>query len=161
MIAIRRAEESDFDGIWEIFHQVVRRGDSYVYDPATTKEQAREIWMSPALMTYVAELEGEVVGTYVLRSNWPALGSHVCNAGYMVKDGYTGKGIASSMCEHSMDEARRMGYLAMQYNAVVTTNARAVRLWQRMGFEIVGRVPQAFRHAEFGLVDILIMHRFL
>lgn len=140
---------------------MVRRGDTYAYDPGTTKEQAHKIWMSAEVTTYVALLGGEVVGTYILRPNQPGLGSHVANAGYMVKEGYNGRGIATSMCEHSLEEARRAGYLAMQFNAVVSTNERAVRLWERMGFSVVGRVPQAFRHAELGLVDILIMHRFV
>jgi L-amino acid N-acyltransferase YncA len=161
MIEIRKADESDFDGIWEIFHQVVERGDTYAHHPETTKEQAREIWMSKAVTTYVALLDGEIVGTYILRPNQPELGSHVANAGYMVKDGLHGKGIATVMCEHSLTEARRAGYLAMQFNAVVSTNERARRLWERMGFSVVGRVPQGFRHREQGLVDILIMHRFL
>jgi len=161
MIEIRRAKESDFDDIWEIFHQVVVRGDTYAYLPETTKEQARESWMSNAVTTYVALLDGEVVGTYILRPNQPGLGSHVANAGYMVKDGMHGRGIATVMCEHSLAEARQVGYLAMQYNAVVSTNERAKRLWERMGFSVVGRVPQGFRHQEQGLVDILIMHRFL
>ena len=161
MVEIRRTKESDFDGIWEIFHQVVVRGDTYAYHPETTKEQARETWMSKAVTTYVALLDGEIVGTYILRPNQPGLGSHVANAGYMVKDGMHGRGIATAMCEHSLAEARRMGYLAMQFNAVVSTNERAKRIWERMGFSVVGRVPQGFRHQEHGLVDILIMHRFL
>jgi L-amino acid N-acyltransferase YncA len=160
-VEIRRAEESDFDGIWEIIHQVVERGDTYPYHPDTTKEQAWEIWMSKAITTYVAVLEGEIVGTYILRPNQPGLGSHVANAGYMVRDGQHGRGIATAMCEHSLAEARRAGYLAMQFNAVVSTNERAKRLWELMGFSVVGRVPQGFRHREQGLVDILIMHRFL
>jgi L-amino acid N-acyltransferase YncA len=161
MIEIRKADESDFDGIWEIFHQVVERGDTYPFHPETTKEQAQEIWMSKAVTTYVALLDGEIVGTYILRPNQPGLGSHVANAGYMVKDGQHGRGIATAMCEHSLAEARSAGYLAMQFNSVVSTNERARRLWERMGFSLVGRVPHGFRHQEQGLVDILIMHRFL
>jgi L-amino acid N-acyltransferase YncA len=161
MVKIRKAEESDFNDIWEIFHQVVKRGDTYAYHPETTKEQAREIWMSKAVTTYVALVDGEIVGTYILRPNQPGLGSHVANAGYMVKDGQFGRGIATAMCEHSLAEARRAGYLAMQFNAVVSTNERAKRLWERMGFSVVGRAPQSFQHQEHGLVDSLIMHRFL
>jgi L-amino acid N-acyltransferase YncA len=160
-IEIREAEESDLDGIWKIFHEVVERGDTYPYPPETTKEQARGIWMSKAVTTYVALCSGEIVGTYILRPNQPGLGSHVANAGYMVKDGQHGRGIATAMCEHSLAEARRAGYLAMQFNSVVSTNERALRLWERMGFSVVGRVPQGFQQRERGLVDILIMHRFL
>lgn len=161
MVEIRKAEEADFDGIWEIFHRVVKRGDSYPYPPETGREEAREIWLSKAHTTYVALSDGEIVGTYILRANQPGLGSHVANAGYMVKDGQHGKGIASAMCEHSLEEARRAGYLAMQFNAVVSTNERAKRLWERLGFSVIGRVPQSFRHLGHGLVDSFIMHRFL
>jgi L-amino acid N-acyltransferase YncA len=160
-IEIRLAEDPDFDGIWEIFHQVVERGDTYGYPPGTTREQAYQIWMSKTLSTYVALLDGQIVGTYILRPNQPGLGSHVANAGYMVRDGQHGRGIATAMCEHSLAEARQAGFLAMQFNSVVITNERAKILWERMGFSVVGRVPQAFQHRTQGLVDILIMHRFL
>lgn len=160
-LVIRRAEEADFDGIWEIFHAVVAQGDTYAYDPATTKEQARAIWMAPGISTYVALLDGEVAGTYVLRANQPGLGSHVSNCGYMVHPRHGGRGLGRALCEHSLEEARRMGFLAMQFNAVVSTNERAVALWKKMGFAIVGTVPKAFRHRELGLVDLHIMHRLL
>ena len=160
-LLIRRAEDSDFEGIWEIFHAVVSKGDTYVYDPATTKEQARAIWMAPALSTYTALLDGEIVGTYILKANQPDLGSHVANAGYMVRPDRAGRGIGRALCEHSLDEAHRAGFLAMQFNAVVSTNASAVALWQKMGFAVVGTVPRAFRHRELGLVDLIVMHRLL
>ena len=160
-LVIRPAGAADFDGIWEIFHSVVGKGDTYVYDPATTKEEARAIWMAPALRTYAALLDGQVVGTYILKANQPGLGSHVVNAGYMVHPGHSGKGIGRALCEHSLGEARAAGFLAMQFNAVVSTNETAVALWKKMGFAIVGTVPQAFRHRTRGLVDLHVMHRFL
>jgi L-amino acid N-acyltransferase YncA len=160
-LLIRRAEDSDFDNIWEIFHAVVAKGDTYAYDPATTKEQARAIWMASDLSTYAAFLDGELVGTYILKANQPGLGSHVANAGYMVHPDHAGRGIGRALCEHSLDEARRTGFLAMQFNAVVSTNEPAIALWRKMGFAIVGTVPKAFRHRELGLVDLLVMHRFL
>jgi L-amino acid N-acyltransferase YncA len=161
MMEIRKALESDFDGIWEIFHEVVQEGDTYVYDPDTTKEQAYAIWMSRDLSTYVAILDGQIVGTYILKPNHAGLGSHVANAGYMVRRSGSGKGIGAALCQHSMDEARRQGFLAMQFNMVVSTNERAVALWQRMGFEIVGTLPKVFRHGRLGLVDAYVMHRTL
>ncbi|MFL6199249.1 MAG: GNAT family N-acetyltransferase [Thermoanaerobaculia bacterium] len=161
MIEIRRAEDSDFGGIWEIFHEVVKTGDTYLYDPDTTREQAYAIWMSKDLSTYVAVQDGQIVGTYILRANHADLGSHVANAGYMVKRDANGKGIGAALCEHSMEEARRQGFLAMQFNMVVSTNERAVALWQRMGFSIFGRLPKVFRHSRLGLVDAFVMHRFL
>lgn len=160
-IVIRRAGDVDFDGIWEIFHAVVEKGDTYMYAPGTTKEEARALWMAPGLATYVALLDGEVVGTYILKPSQPGLGSHVANAGYMVHPGRSGRGIGRALCAHSLDEARGMGFLAMQFNAVVSTNEAAVALWKKMGFGVVGTVPKAFRHKELGLVDIHVMHRFL
>lgn len=161
MIAIREAEEADFDAVWRIFHQVVRRGDTYTYDPETTREQAHSIWMPGGHKTYVACVDERIVGTYILKQNQPGLGSHVANAGYMVSADARGKGVGRAMCEHSLEEARRMGFHAMQFNIVVSTNESAVALWEKCGFSIVGTLPQAYRHRELGLVDAYVMHRFL
>lgn len=161
MVTIRKAEESDFDAIWRIFREVVRRGDTYTFDPETTKEQAHSIWMSGGQAAYVACEDGRVVGTYILKPNQPGLGSHVANAGYMVGVDGRGRGVGSAMCEHSLEEARRMGFRAMQFNIVVSTNESAVALWKKFGFSIVGTLPQAYRHRELGLVDAYVMHRFL
>jgi L-amino acid N-acyltransferase YncA len=161
-LIIKKAAPEDFDNIWEIFHAVVSRGDTYTFDPAISKEEARAIWMSPQAWTYVATIDGgEVIGTYFMRANQPGLGSHVVNAGYMVKPEAQGRGIGRAMCEHSLAEARALGFLAMQYNIVVSTNEAAVALWKKMGFQIVGTLPKAFRHRELGLVDAFVMHRFL
>lgn len=160
-LKIRRANESDWDAIWPIFHAVVREGDTYSYDPATTKEQGRGLWLTPQGATYVACLGDRVVGTYFLKPNQPGLGSHVANAGYMVEPGEAGRGVGRAMCEHSLEEARRAGFLALQFNFVVSTNERAVALWQKMGFRIVGTLPKAFRHLRLGLVDVYVMHQFL
>jgi len=161
MITIRKAEEADFDAIWRIFHQVVQRGDTYTYDPETTREQAHSIWMSGGHTTYVACVDGRVVGTYILKPNQPGLGSHVANAGYMVGVDGRGKGVGKAMCEHSLEEARRVGFHAMQFNMVVSTNEPAVALWKKFGFSIVGTLPRAYCHRELGLVDAYVMHRFL
>jgi len=117
--------------------------------------------MAPHVATYVAETDGVVVGTYILKPNQPGLGSHVANAGYMVHPDHAGKGTGKAMCEHSLEEARKGGYLAMQFNIVVSTNETAVALWKKMGFSIVGVLPKVFRHIERGLVDAYVMHRFL
>lgn len=161
MITIRKAGEADFDAIWRIFHQVVRRGDTYTYNPETTREQAHSIWMSSGHATYVACVEDRIVGTYILKPNQPGLGSHVANAGYMVVTDGRGQGVGRAMCEHSLEEARGMGFQAMQFNMVVSTNEAAVALWKKVGFSIVGTLPQAYRHRELGLVDAYVMHRFL
>jgi len=160
-VVIRKADESEFDVIWPIFREVVNRGDTYNYNPNTTKEEAFSIWMSKSNTTYIAQHGDEPVGTYILRANQSGLGSHVANAGYMVTAAARGLGIGRAMCEHSLDEARRAGFLAMQFNLVVSTNEAAVALWKKMGFSIVGTLPLVFRHKELGLVDAFVMHRFL
>jgi len=160
-LIIRKAEVADADAIWKIFHEVVAQGDTYTFDPAMSREEALAIWMAPQVYTFVATSDGEVVGTYFMRANQPGLGSHVANAGYMVKPGIYNRGIGRAMCEHSLQEAKRLGFLAMQFNIVVSTNKAAVALWQKLGFRILGTLPQAFRHREFGLVDAYVMHRYL
>jgi ribosomal protein S18 acetylase RimI-like enzyme len=161
MLNVRIAEASDFDAIWEIFRAVVRDGETYVYDPSTTKEQARLIWMAGDATTFVAVMDERVVGTYILRPNQTGRGSHVANAGYMVRPGCRGLGVGRAMCEHSLDAARERGFLAMQFNMVVSTNEGAVALWEKLGFRIVGTLPKVFRHRKLGLVDAFVMHRFL
>jgi L-amino acid N-acyltransferase YncA len=161
MIVIRKAQDADFDSIWQIFRQVVEAGDTYVYDPETTKEQARSIWMSDGVVTYVACIGEQVVGTYILKPNQPGLGSHIANAGYMVRADAASKGLGRAMCEHSLSEARKAGFSAMQFNMVISTNEAAVALWQKLGFTIVGTLPKVFRHKKLGLVDAFVMHRFL
>jgi L-amino acid N-acyltransferase YncA len=158
---IRPATSEDWLAIWSIVAAVIARGDSYTLDPATPEAEAREYWTGPGLATYVIELDGEIVGTYTMRANQRGLGAHVANAGYMVRPGHFGRGLGALMCEHSLAAAREAGFEAMQFNAVVSTNVRAVALWQRLGFAIVGTVPAAFRHRELGYVDLHVMHRFL
>jgi L-amino acid N-acyltransferase YncA len=161
MITIREAQQADFDSIWQIFHEVVSLGSTYAFSPETTREEAHAVWMSPQTKTYVAFLDDEMVGTYILRANHPGLGAHVANAAYMVRAVARGKGVGAAMCQHSLEQARNMKFLAMQFNLVVSTNANAIRLWQQMGFQVVGTLPQAFRHTDLGLVDAYVMHRFL
>jgi L-amino acid N-acyltransferase YncA len=158
---IRPALDTDRDAIWSIFNEVVALGDTYAFAPDTTRDEALVFWVHGARATYVLESEGEVVGTYFLKTNMPGLGAHVCNAGYMVAAAARGRGYGRAMCEHSLDEARRLGYHAMQYNLVVSTNEGAIRLWKRLGFDVVGRLPAAFRHADLGFVDALVMYRSL
>ena len=158
-LQLRRATDADWPAIWAIFHAVVAAGDTYLYPPDMSESDARLSWLGAGVATYVAERDGEVVGTYVLKPNQLALGAHVANAGYMVRPGAFGGGIGTTMCEHSLVEAHAAGYRAMQFNAVVSTNRRAVDLWKRLGFAIIGTVPGGFRHAEHGYVDLFIMFR--
>jgi L-amino acid N-acyltransferase YncA len=158
-LRIRPAAPADHDAIWAIFHEVVERGDTYSFAPDISRGPALAAWCAPAVRTFVAESDGDIVATYILRANQPGLGDHVANAGYMVAARAAGRGIGSALCLHSLAEARRLGYTAMQFNFVVSTNTRAIALWQRLGFSIVGTVPDAFRHTTMGPVAIHIMHR--
>jgi ribosomal protein S18 acetylase RimI-like enzyme len=160
-LQIREISGDEFGLLWPVFHEVVAGGDTYSYAPNTSYEQARSMWTSGGTRCFIAELDGACVGGYMLRANQPGLGDHVANAGYMVASAARGRGIAGALCLHSLDQARRAGFTAMQFNYVVSTNEVAVRLWQKHGFEIVGRIPKAFRHARLGAVDVFVMHRSL
>ncbi|NQV85261.1 MAG: GNAT family N-acetyltransferase [Rhodospirillales bacterium] len=161
MDEIRTVATEDWPGIWEIFHHVVKSGDSYPYAPGTTEDEARALWLDIPQATYVGIIDGRVAGTYILKPNQPELGAHVCNAGYMVHPDLRRRGAGRALCAHSLIEARRLGFTAMQYNLVVATNEKAIRLWKDMGFETIGFLPGAFRHATEGLVDALVMYRTL
>lgn len=154
---IRPATRSDDDAIWRIFLEVITPGDTYVFDPCMSREDALAYWFHAGTSTYVLDNRGEIMGTYILRANQPALGSHVANAAFMVSAAARGAGAGKRMGEHCLAEARRLGYRAMQFNYVVSTNEAAVRLWKRLGFEIVGTLPGAFRHATRGYVDAYVM----
>ena len=156
---IRAAGGHDADAIWAILEPVVRGGETYTLPRDMTRQDALCYWLSPAHHVFVAGTDGEILGTYYLRANQQGGGAHVANCGYMTHPAATGKGIASAMCSHSLEFARTRGFLAMQFNFVVSTNERAVRLWQRHGFEIVGRLPGAFKHPRLGYVDALVMYR--
>jgi len=156
---VREIGPAEFGLVWPVFHAVVCTGDTYAYEPATTEEEARRSWTTPPARCFVAEEGGLAVGAYCLQPNQTGLGDHVANAGYMVSPEARRRGIASLLCRHSMDVARQAGFAAMQFNFVVATNEAAIRVWRRHGFEIVGRVPEAFRHRVFGLTDVLVMYR--
>jgi len=161
MIALRRFAPADWPAVWSILQPTFAAGDTYAYPPETTEAQARTLWTEAPLATYVAEVDGRIAGTYYLKPNQPGLGAHVCNCGYVVAPDARGRGIAAAMCEHSQREALALGFRAMQFNLVVATNAGAVRLWQRMGFRIVGTLPGAFRHRRLGDVDAHVMYKVL
>jgi ribosomal protein S18 acetylase RimI-like enzyme len=159
---IRRAAEKDRDAIWKIFHEVVAAGDTYALDPNISREDALAYWFTSDTHTYVAEQSViGVAGTYILRPNQSGGGSHVANAGFMVSASARGKGIGRAMAEHCLGEARRLGFRAMQFNYVISTNTSAIRLWQELGFEIVGTLPGAFCHPNNGYVDVYVMYRSL
>jgi L-amino acid N-acyltransferase YncA len=159
-VNIRPLSEADWSAVWEIMEPIIRAGDTYPYAMDMTIEGARRMWLDIPQAAYVAEgADGNILGTYYIKPNQPTLGAHVANCGYMVADSARGRGIATQMCQHSQEEAVRMGYRAMQYNLVVKTNEASVHLWQKMGFAIVGTLPSAFKHAEHGFVDAYVMYK--
>ena len=160
-LAIREAADADRNAVWDIFHAVVAPGDTYAFDPGTSREDALAYWFDASHRCYVAEREGDVVATYILKANQPALGAHVANAAFMVAPRARGARVGRSLGEHALTEARRIGFRAMQFNFVVSTNATAIRLWKQLGFEIVGTLPAAFRHPRDGYVDAHVMFRSL
>ena len=158
-LVIREIQADEFGLLWPIFRDVVAAGDTYSYAPDISFEDARALWTSGGSRCFIAVVDGNCVGGYMLRANQPGLGNHVANSGYMVAPAARGHGIAGILCEHSMMQARNAGFTAMQFNFVVSTNEVAVRLWQKHGFAIIGRIPGGFRHSRLGAVDALIMHR--
>lgn len=159
---IRRAEPRDEPAIAGILLPTIREGATYTLDADMTEADALAYWFGADKETFVAEDDdGAIVGTYYLRPNQAGGGRHVCNCGYMTSRSATGRGIARAMCEHSIAYASTRGYRAMQFNFVVRTNERAVRLWQSLGFAIVGTLPAAFEHPTQGFVDAFVMYRSL
>jgi L-amino acid N-acyltransferase YncA len=159
---IRPATDTDRDAIWNICHEVVAAGDTYALDPNISREDALAYWFAPGVHTYVAEQPAiGVTGTYILRPNQSGGGSHVANAGFMVSASAREQGLGRAMAEHCLSEARRLGFRAMQFNYVISTNTAAIRLWQNLGFEIVGTLASAFRHPDKGYVDVYVMYRSL
>jgi L-amino acid N-acyltransferase YncA len=158
-MTIRKAQEADYDGIWEIFSSVIKTGDTYAFSPDTPKSSLSTYWFANTMDTFVAIENSEIVGTYFIKPNQPGLGSHIANCGYMVNTNHRGKGIGKLLCEHSIQFAREKGYKGIQFNIVVSTNKIAVELWQKSGFRIIGTTPKGFKHQELGLVDTYIMFR--
>lgn len=168
-LTIRPATAADADSIWRIFHAVVARGDTYTFPADTPKADAVAYFMGPfdsaqdrpGIRSWVVEDEGRIIGMYKLIPNHGGRGSHVANASFMVDPAAQGTGAGRAMGEHCLEQARQAGYEAMQFNFVVSTNTAAVELWKKLGFQIVGTLPKAFRHATLGKVDAYVMFRSL
>jgi ribosomal protein S18 acetylase RimI-like enzyme len=156
---IRLLEARDHDALWAILEPVIREGETYALPRDLGRAEALAYWTSPEKQVFVAEIEGDVVGTYGLRANQAGGGAHVANCGYMTAQGHDGKGVARTMAAHSLALAKDQGFSAMQFNFVVSTNHRAVALWEKLGFAVVGRLPGAFEHPRLGFVDALVMFR--
>jgi ribosomal protein S18 acetylase RimI-like enzyme len=161
MLTVRIATPDDNDAIWAILEPVIRAGETYTLARDTSRDAVLAFWFSASHEVFVAEENGAVIGTYFLRPNQAGGGSHVSNCGYVTASDSTGKGVARAMCAHSLDHAKQRGFRAMQFNFVVSSNERAVRLWKSFGFEIVGTLPQAFLHPILGYVDAFVMYRLL
>lgn len=161
MMQIRLAVDSDFPAMWTIFHAVVSTGSTYVFAADTPAADARAYWFGPGVTAYVAEDDGRIVGMYKIVANQRDRGAHVANASFMVDPACAGRGIGRRLGIDCLHKAQQAGYTAMQFNFVVSTNTAAVRLWQQLGFAIVGTLPGAFMHQERGAVDAFVMHRFL
>jgi ribosomal protein S18 acetylase RimI-like enzyme len=158
-VQIRPATNDDAPAIWQIIGPTIRAGETYALPRDMSEADALAHWMGPDRETFVAVEEEHILGTYYLKANQAGGGDHVANCGYIVHPEATGRGIARQMCEHSLEHARARGFRAMQFNFVVSSNVRAIRLWQTLGFEIMGRLPLAFRHPVLGFVDALVMFR--
>lgn len=159
---IRKYKESDWELIWPIMKKVFRAGETYAYSPSISAKEAYIVWIESPQETYVSiGKENEILGTYYIKPNQPELGSHVCNCGYIVSKNARNKGVATSMCEHSQQKAKDLGFRAMQYNLVVSTNEGAIRLWKKLGFKVVGVLPKAFMSMSLGYVDAFVMYKVL
>ena len=163
---IRRLQEADraalWPALWPVIAPVFRAGETYPTDPEISESDAREYWLETPSATYVAiDAARTLLGTYYIRPNQPTLGDHVCNCGYIVAEEARGQGLALTLCRHSQEQARALGFSAMQYNLVIATNEAAIKVWRRGGLEIIGTLPKAFRHKRLGLVDAHIMYRLL
>jgi L-amino acid N-acyltransferase YncA len=161
MNPIRLANDNDWPNIWPIFSKVAQAGDTYAYPRNITNAKAKTMWVKAPQKTFVYEEDGEILGTYYIKPNQAGPGDHVCNCGYMVAEQARGKGIARKLCEHSQTVALELGYQAMQYNFVASSNKVAVNLWQKLGFAVVGTLPNAFNHPTQGYVDALVMYKWL
>lgn len=155
----RKAENKDRDAIWEILLAVNSGGDAFAFSPTIDRNDMLNYWLSADKHTYVAVLDGKVVGTFFMKENQPGLGSHVANAGYAVSLAARGKGVGRAMGEFSLKEARHLGYSAMQFNLVIKKNESAVKLWKSLGFVVIGEIPDAFKHSKLGLVNAYMMYR--
>jgi len=160
-IEIRQFEESDWPQVHAIIEPVIRSGETYALDSNMTSQAMHQAWIEQPAAIYVALLEDEIVGTYYLKRNQAGGGIHVANCGYVTASTAQGQGIAATMCLHSQAEAKRLGFRAMQFNFVVSTNHAAIRLWKKLGFDVVGTLPKAFKHPSQGYVDALVMYKLL
>ena len=160
-LLIREAQAGDWPALWRILAPVIRAGETYAIAPDIAEGDARALWLEQPRACYVAARGRPLLGTSYIKTNQPGGGSHVCNCGYVVAAAARGQGIAAALCRHSQRAARELGYRAMQFNLVLESNGTAIRLWERLGYATVGRLPRAFDHPVHGLVDARVMYKWL
>ena len=151
----------DADATWAIIQEVIKTGDTWVFDPLSSREKMLDYWFASDKFSYVYEIEGRIAGIFFFKANQPDLAAHVANAGYMVHPDFRGQGIAEAMCRFSLLAAKKEGFLAMQFNIVIASNEGAIRLWKKCGFDTVGILPKAFKHQQNGFIDALVMYQWL
>jgi len=161
MLNIREATDSDRGAILGIFREVIAAGETYPLEANISRDQALAYWFQRDAHVFVAEKNGGVIGSYTLHPNQSGGGAHVANAAFIVAKSGRGQGTGRVMGEHCLAEARRLGFRAMQFNFVVSSNELAVKLWQDLGMQIVGTLPSAFRHPTLGFVDVYVMFQSL
>ena len=158
-LTFRRALPSDESGLWDLIQPIVRKGGTYVFATDSSRKKMMNYWLQNDKHTYVAEWDEKLVGTFYIKANQPDLGDHICNAGFMVSAQFGGKGFGKILGEFAMEEAKKLGFQAMQFNFVIESNVHAVRLWKSLGFREIGKVPEAYRHPDLGLVSALVLYR--
>lgn len=158
-LSFRKANPTDEPLLLDLIQPIIRKGGTYVFYTDSSREKMMSYWLNKDKQTYVVEWEGAVVGTLYLKANQPDLGDHICNAGFMVSLDHGGKGFGRSMGEFALAEAKKLGYQAMQFNFVIESNINAVKLWRNLGFQEIGKIPEAYRHPELGLIPALILYR--
>lgn len=161
MLAIRVATTADFPAIWRIFAPIIAAGETYEFDETLTREAAYALWFGASTTAFVADLADTLVGAYKLRPNHAGRGSHIANGSYIVAPQWQGQGVGRALVEHSLQTATQQGYRAIQFNIVVSTNRAAIQLYEKLGFQILGTIPEGFRHQRFGYVDTYVMYRSL
>ena len=160
-MTIRLMTQQDFPQFWPTFKTIIDAEETYAFSSGLSESQAAQIWFDLPAETYVFMVDEQIAGSYYIKANAAGPGDHVCNCGYMVNPQFRGQGIAAQLCDHSKQRAVALGFQAMQFNSVVSTNTVAVKLWQKAGFNIIGTVPKAYRHKQHGYVDTYVMYQWL
>ena len=158
---IREISEADFEAVYSMVGEVAQAGDSYAYPSDMSREMIHQYWVDQPRKTFVCLINESIAGVYYLKTNQQGPGAHVCNAGFITHRAFYGQGAAGAMCHHAQEQAKLLGYQAMQFNFVASSNSAAVHVWQKHSFDIVGRLPNAFNHPQQGLVDALVMYKWL